>query len=408
MHLKAPGNWINDPNGFIYYRGRYHLFYQYFPYGTNWGTMHWGHAVSDDLVNWEHLGIALYPSKEYDRNGVFSGSAIEKDGKLNLYYTGVVYDEPDSENIHLPKDGRIRQSQCMLQSEDGFYFDNLTDKKQIIPQIVDTDIADPYDCRDPKVWQDGEEFFMCLGSTHHKEKGVLVIFKSSDAENWTYFSRIESEKLGIILECPDLFKVDEQWLLVSSPIGILKGTEYSQNQSIVRKAFFKADTGDIELEDEYQLFDYGMDLYAPQSTKDEDGTRIIIAWARMAEPKRGENNPDAKGKEWNGMMCIPRAVKIVNGNIVTPPHDNIRKEKKAVYTSLTEGERIEIDGILISLHDGRVICDRSRRMPKKANTHSVSRTPYVGSSCNLEIYDEPDMIEIFVNDGRYVITNVKY
>lgn len=71
LRLKAPGNWINDPNGFIYYGGKYHLFYQYFPYMPEWGTMHWGHAVSEDLVHWEHLGVALFPSKDYDRNGVF-------------------------------------------------------------------------------------------------------------------------------------------------------------------------------------------------------------------------------------------------------------------------------------------------------------------------------------------------
>lgn len=76
LRLKAPGNWINDPNGFIYYRGKYHLFYQYFPYMPEWGTMHWGHAVSEDLVHWEHLGVALFPSKDYDRNGVFSGTAL--------------------------------------------------------------------------------------------------------------------------------------------------------------------------------------------------------------------------------------------------------------------------------------------------------------------------------------------
>ena len=79
IHLKAPNNWINDPNGFIYYKGQYHLFYQYFPYAPQWGTMHWGHAVSDDLVNWEHCGIALYPTKWADRNGCFSGSAVELD-----------------------------------------------------------------------------------------------------------------------------------------------------------------------------------------------------------------------------------------------------------------------------------------------------------------------------------------
>ena len=82
LHLHAPDHWVNDPNGFLYYRGQYHLFYQYFPYAAAWGTMHWGHAVSRDLVHWEHLGVALYPTKSYDQNGVFSGSALERDGNL--------------------------------------------------------------------------------------------------------------------------------------------------------------------------------------------------------------------------------------------------------------------------------------------------------------------------------------
>ena len=99
IHLKAPGNWINDPNGFIYYKGNYHLFYQYFPYAPSWGTMHWGHAVSKDLVSWEHLGVALFPTKYEDQNGCFSGSAVEYDGKMYLYYTGVHYNKPDPNNI---------------------------------------------------------------------------------------------------------------------------------------------------------------------------------------------------------------------------------------------------------------------------------------------------------------------
>jgi len=64
LHLKAPENWINDPNGFIYFKGRYHLFYQHFPYAPMWGTMYWGHAVSDDLVHWSHEKIALFPTKD--------------------------------------------------------------------------------------------------------------------------------------------------------------------------------------------------------------------------------------------------------------------------------------------------------------------------------------------------------
>ena len=82
LHFTPRDHWMNDPNGLIYFNGEYHLFYQYFPYENAWGTMHWGHSVSTDLVHWKDLGIALYPSKPYDRNGVFSGSAIEIDHQM--------------------------------------------------------------------------------------------------------------------------------------------------------------------------------------------------------------------------------------------------------------------------------------------------------------------------------------
>ena len=133
LHLKAPGNWINDPNGFIYYQGRYHLFYQCFPYAPVWGTMHWGHAVSEDLVHWEHLDIAVFPTKRYDSNGVFSGSALEKDGRLYLYYSAVRYLEEEEEYIHIPVQDVYETSQAMVVSEDGFQFDNWNGKRQIIP-----------------------------------------------------------------------------------------------------------------------------------------------------------------------------------------------------------------------------------------------------------------------------------
>ena len=91
---------MNDPNGFIYFKGLYHLFYQCFPYAPQWGRMHWGHVVSKDLVSWENQGIALYPSKTDDRSGCFSGTAVENDGKMQLYFTGVNYLVENPENIN--------------------------------------------------------------------------------------------------------------------------------------------------------------------------------------------------------------------------------------------------------------------------------------------------------------------
>ncbi len=90
FHLSVRTGWLNDPNGFCWYQGKYHLFYQYHPYSSQWGPMHWGHAVSSDLLHWEYLPAALAPDEFYDRDGCFSGSAIElPDGRHLLMYTGV-------------------------------------------------------------------------------------------------------------------------------------------------------------------------------------------------------------------------------------------------------------------------------------------------------------------------------
>ena len=90
FHLTPPVGWMNDPNGFCRYQGQYHLFFQYHPYSLQWGPMHWGHAVSDDLLRWTYRPCALAPDTETDAGGCYSGSAVETpDGKLLLCYTGV-------------------------------------------------------------------------------------------------------------------------------------------------------------------------------------------------------------------------------------------------------------------------------------------------------------------------------
>ena len=428
LHLKAPGDWINDPNGFIFYKGKYHLFYQYFPCAPVWGTMHWGHAVSEDLIHWRHLGIALFPTKYYDRNGVFSGSALEIDGKMNLYYTAVRYLKENAENINTIVDGLCEQSQAMISSEDGITFDNFNGKKQIIPPVTDLEIGHPYECRDPKVWKEDGRYFMCLASTHNKETGVLLIYTSADGENWTYLSRLKDKQFGTILECPDVFCIDGQHILIASPIGVLKGTEYPENQSTMQKLSFDAKDGKMALESAAQFLDYGMDLYAPQSCLDEKGRRCVIAWARMPVPQEAEDNEASDGRPWSGMMCLPRVVSLRDGEIYTSVHPNIRKYfedgtcevKAGGYTEwhrdgrsraeaeLSEGQTIELAGVKIELKDGCICTDRKKRVPANAAVHTKCKTPYVGDKCGLEIYAENNLIEIFVNDGQYVVSNVLY
>lgn len=428
INLKAPGNWINDPNGFIYYKGKYHLFYQHFPYAPFWGTMHWGHAISDDMVDWEHLGIAVVPTKAYDRNGIFSGSALEVEGRMNLYYTAAVYRNELEENIHL-SDGKIYQSQAMIVSDDGMHFDNFNAKKQIIPVINDTRIADPFECRDPKVWKENDTYYMCLASTSHGERGVLVLFRSEDAENWTYFNRLESENFGTILECPDMFQVQGKWLLICSPCGNNIEGEGYDNQPIIQPILFDATDGKVAIDGEKSFLDYGFDLYAPQSNTDRDGNRVVIAWARMECPMKPVDNPAAGNKLWNGMMSIPRTIELQNGQVYTVPHENIRNyfgsdqcrcevegnttrrfdgRKCQMMTTIREGECIQIEGYRIYMQDGCIVGDRSNTVPEGVDIHRKSKTPYVGTVAELEIYYDSDLIEIFVDGGKYTLSHVTY
>lgn len=452
LHLKAPGDWINDPNGFIYYKGQYHLFYQYFPCAPHWGIMHWGHAISEDLVHWKHLGIALYPTKPYDRNGCFSGSAIERaDGQMALYYTGVRYltDHPD--DINQCPEGQVIQSQAMITSEDGFTFDPSR-KEQVISPFENTEIGDPYDFRDPKVFCENGKYYMVTASTHEKKEGVLLIHESEDGHKWQLKTRVADKKLGIILECPDLFKVDGKWIFMCSPIAITENEmpvegDVRANQSIIGIVDFDPVSGTLELNNEFRFLDYGMDIYAPQSNLDKDGNRTYIGWMRMPLSASPENNTASKGRPWNGMMSLPRIIQIKDGKIYTPVHpevdayfENEEKQEDKIeihkvgshncYTKdiakwtisdmnsvnrkysmlINEGELLTIERVQIGMKSGKVFVDRTNRMPREveAEVNRISKSPVVGENCKVDIYLEANLVEVFINDGEYVISNIIY
>lgn len=418
LHLKAPGNWLNDPNGFIYYGGKYHLFYQYFPYAPQWGTMHWGHGISEDLVHWKHLDVALFPTKRYDENGVFSGSALNKDGKLYLYYSAVRYLETDDEDIHRAKDGKLETSQAMVVSEDGFTFDNWEGKKQIIPVIRDKEIGDAADTRDPKVWYEGGRYYMILGSTCEKKEGRILFFQSRDGETWEYSGQYRHPGFGTGMECPDLFRVGGQYIFIGSPMGIGEPGDGYRDHAVCCKAEFDSENCSMMVADDFRYVDYGMDLYAPQTNVDKDGRRVLIAWMRMPKPVDKEGR-----KPWNGMMCIPRVVEVENGYICFRVHPEVDRcfsreaEENEIFdpekpcriqTVLDEGEEINIGGYRIWRENGYIKTDRSQVFQGIEGHRLVSSTPESLGCCRLDIFVDSNLIEVFINEGEYVISHVVY
>lgn len=418
LHLKAPGNWINDPNGFIYYKGKYHLFYQHFPYAPVWGTMHWGHAVSDDLVHWEHLPIAVFPTKEYDQNGIFSGSALEKDGELLLYYSAVKYLSVDENNIHCAEGDDYVTSQAMIRSYDGFHFDNWKDKKEIIPVSRVEEIAHSKHTRDPKVWEEDGMYYMILGSTIAEKAGRVVFYRSSDAVHWEYVNQYRGGRYGRILECPDLFKIGNDRVFMGSPMYILDdGKEYMHN-ALCALAEFEPKTCDLSLPGKYQFVDYGLDLYAVQSNVDADGRRVMIGWMRMPCEVQADDRSD-----WNGMLAQPRVVEVEDGHIYFKVHpavdsymSKVLKDDEMldftkpyrIQTRLTPHEFVDIGGYRIYIEEDLLKADRSKVFKHYKNHRLTSDTPKLEGRYELDIFVNGNIIEIFANGGRYVLSNIVY
>ena len=145
--------------------------------------------MSKDLVNWEHRGLALYPSRKEDRNGCFSGSAVESNGKMYLFYTGVRYEAVDPSDPHLCLDDQFESSQLVISSDDGFSFDNEHGKKVIIPPLCNPAEGDRTHTRDPKIWKGKDGWYLILGSTVGREFGEVLIYHSTDLDKWDYVSK---------------------------------------------------------------------------------------------------------------------------------------------------------------------------------------------------------------------------
>ncbi len=212
FHLSTRVGWMNDPNGFSFYDGKYHLFYQYHPYNSHWGPMHWGHAVSEDLLHWEYLPAALAPDEIYDRDGCFSGSAVTlPDGRQLLMYTGVVRERQENGGYN------ELQTQCLAVGDGTDYV-----KYENNPVLDQKDIPEgssKYDFRDPKMWRKADGSYRCVvGNRDEEGDGQILLFESEDGFGW-HFRKVLAKnhgRFGKMWECPDFFELDGNRALITS------------------------------------------------------------------------------------------------------------------------------------------------------------------------------------------------
>jgi beta-fructofuranosidase len=285
-HFLPPSNWMNDPNGLIQWKGRYHLFYQYNPFAPVWGSIHWGHSLSDDLVHWRDLPIALAPTpNSVDEYGVFSGCAFpNNDGVPTLMYTGVKK-SADGSRIERP---------CLATSTDD---DLVTWEKYAGNPVIAASPPgfDVLGFRDHGVWKEDDTWYQVIGSGIRGVGGTVFLYRSADLVHWDYVQPIcigDSNETGDMWECPDLFPLGDRHVLMVSPIPLRKTLYFSGS---FREHRFQA---------AYQgVVDDGGYFYAPQSFTDSQGRRIMFGWLWEG---RDESAQRAAG--WAGVMSLPRVL----------------------------------------------------------------------------------------------------
>lgn len=305
FHPMPPVGWMNDPNGLVYYNNQYHVFYQAYPYGTdNSLVKHWGHMVSDNLVDWTYLPTALAPDQPYDKGGCFSGSAIACENSLYLFYTGNV---PENS----PK-----QLQCVAKSDDGVNFVKSEKNPLFGPPGSDEDFRDPY------VWQHNGLFY-CLVGTRQGAKGCVRLYESKDLYNWNDRSvMFESDgSQGFMWETPNLIRIGDTDILILSVIG-RSGLPHS---TIYYTGTLNYETGKF-VPNRCHTLDEGSEFYAPQILREEN-RNILIGWM-----DNWFNSSPSNKYGWACALSIPRELSLDNnGYLCMYPVKELNTYRQQVY-----------------------------------------------------------------------------
>ena len=420
-HLMPPVGWLNDPNGLCWYKGKYHVFFQYAPFDVEGGLKFWGHYTSEDMIDWKYEGTALYPDSSYDCHGVYSGSALVDDGKLHLFFTGNVKIDGDYDYIN---EGR-ETSTLHVESEDGIHFSN---KEEVISF---SEYPEEFTChiRDPKVWTENGKYFMVLGGRLKGDKGAVLVYESGDRKEWKLLRTITTpEVFGYMWECPDYFELDGEKILSVSPQGLTR--EEFRFQNIYQSGYFiLKEDGSVDVKD-FREWDMGFDFYAPQTFTDVQGRRILIGWMGMPDADEEYVNKTIE-EGWQHCLTVPRELKLKDGKILQYPVkelENLRKEKTVLNdensavelrVEVNEGfdlvlEEIALTGSSFQISMGGQMLFRYENGTAEIGFPGVTgagrkvRKAQINELRNIRFLVDTSAAEIYLNDGETVFSTRYY
>ena len=360
FHITAPAQWVNDPNGPIFHKGVYHLFYQLHPFSDGSGPKYWGHVRSRDLARWEHLPIALAPSGEAGEAEIWSGCCtINGKGEPMAFYTSIAPGKPAIDHAE----------QWAATSND----DLVAWKKSPANPVLSEDLhggTKVYDWRDPFIFHDGKKSFLVLGGSLNQSKGGQAVVNIYEAENaeltkWKYrgvlFHHPDPE--ARTSECPNFFKLGDEWVLFVSPYGKV---QYFVGDFDPETCRFRPRTRG--------LLDHGPNFYAPNTMLVPDGRRLVWGWVTGFPGGRG----------WNGCLTLPRQLSFSRaGQLQQTPAPQLTK----------------LRGKPVSWHNVRLDSDRKSLVLPESNTLEieVEIDMQLAGSLGLEIKGGNKAPQVLVN-----------
>ncbi|MGO4927907.1 glycoside hydrolase family 32 protein [Fundicoccus sp. Sow4_F4] len=421
-HQMPATGWLNDPNGAVQFKGTYHLYHQYVPETPNGGATHWGHKTSQDMVHFKEEDIFLSPDQLFDEDGVYSGSAFVHDDKIHFFYTGNVKHEGDHDYTYSGRE----QNTIHVVSADGF----TVESREVVIAHADYPAGYTDHIRDPKVFEHEGVYYMILGARTRDNLGRILLYRSDDLYDWSYQGVFlaGNEEQGFMWECPDYFELDDSQVVLFSPQGLLPTTYNYHNPHTVGylTGAINWDEYAFEPETDFVELDHGFDFYAPQTFEDESGRRILWAWMGIGDIEPEYGNPTV-ARGWQHAMALPRQLTLENGRLKQrplPEYQSLRQHTQThrlceIEESTLKGEIYEL---LVEFDETPHSFELTLRQDSKLSYQDGLLTLKHGESgfgrrkrmipltdlSQLQIFSDTSSLEIFVNDGEFVMTSRVY
>lgn len=417
-----PKGWLNDPNGLCFFQGKYHVFFQYAPEYPKMGMKCWGHYIGESLIDWNYAGIAIYPDQPYDKDGVYSGSALVEHEKMHLFYTANYKEEGNYDYIMA---GR-RADTVLLFSEDGIQFS----PKQVVISTEEYPKSYTNHVRDPKVWKENQRYYMALGGRLKEDKGTVLLYESTNLKDWKWLNELTTkDAFGYMWECPDIFWLGNKRVLSFSPQGLKQQEFRFQNKDQSGYVFIEKgnifDSKDKICFGEFQEWDMGFDFYAPQTFQEETGRRILIGWAGVGY--HDYTHPSLEEEGWIHALTVPRELTVKENKIYQYPVEEINQLRKEQIICQVQNEVVTKQEILdmeIQTQQDKIeefygIIKKGLELRYKDNVFSMKftkeggygrtqRKGWIEKLYSIRILIDTSLIEVYLNQGEMVFTTRIY